>query len=121
MDDGPSDNSLEIIARYGDNIHSIVKENGRQSSAFNAGFAVSQGEVVLFLYSDDILLPTALERAVPFFDDVEIVKGHWPLWVIDMNGRKNSRVWPPGATLSEGDLRNEASDQALPITAVHPA
>ena len=42
VDDGSTDNSREIIAHYGNHIIPILKENGGQASAFNAGFAASR-------------------------------------------------------------------------------
>jgi len=43
VDDGSTDNSREIIAGYGDRIIPVLKENGGQNSAFDAGFAASAG------------------------------------------------------------------------------
>jgi cellulose synthase/poly-beta-1,6-N-acetylglucosamine synthase-like glycosyltransferase len=74
VDDGSTDNSREIIAGYGDRIIPVLKENGGQASALNAGFAVSQGDVILFLDADDVLLPTAAENAMPCFEDSGLVK-----------------------------------------------
>lgn len=107
VDDGSTDNSREIIASYGDRIISILKENGGQASAFNAGFLASRGEVILFLDSDDMLVPTAVERAVALFRDMGVVKVHWPLWEVDKQGRKTGRVIP-GSALMGGDLRELA-------------
>src|SRR5262245_3573828 len=72
VDDGSTDESREIIASYGNQIIPVLKENGGQASAFNAGFAVSRGESVLFLDSDDLLLPSTLEKAVPLLDDADV-------------------------------------------------
>ena len=104
VDDGSTDNSPEIILSFGDRITPVLRENGGQASAFNAGFLVSRGEVILFLDSDDILLPTAVEKALPFFQAPDVVKVHWPLWVVNENGRKTGQV-KPGWWLPEGDLR----------------
>ncbi len=104
VDDGSTDHSREIIASYGDRIIPVPKENGGQASAFNAGFAMSRGEVILFLDSDDVLLPTAVERVVPLFQDADVVKVHWHLWEIDKNGRKTGDRVPRGS-LPKGDLR----------------
>lgn len=41
VDDGSTDNSREIISQYGDRIRPVLKENGGQGSAFNAGFEAS--------------------------------------------------------------------------------
>ncbi len=62
VDDGSTDESREIIATYGKRIIPILKENGGQASAFNAGFAASKGEWIHFLDSDDLLLANKVER-----------------------------------------------------------
>src|SRR5262249_16939261 len=38
VDDGSTDGSREIIAAYGDRVRPVLKANGGQASAFNAGF-----------------------------------------------------------------------------------
>jgi glycosyltransferase involved in cell wall biosynthesis len=55
VDDGSTDDSPEIIASYGQQITSILKPNGGQASVLNAGFAVSSGDIIVFLDSDDAL------------------------------------------------------------------
>ena len=57
VDDGSTDNSREIIESYGDKLTAIFQENGGQGRAFNAGFAVSKGEIICFLDSDDYYYP----------------------------------------------------------------
>lgn len=53
VDDGSVDESRAVIAEYGDRIVSVLKQNGGQSSAFNAGFAASSGDIICFLDADD--------------------------------------------------------------------
>ena len=67
VDDGSTDNSREIISRYGDRIIPIFKENGGQASAFNAGVARCQGDILCFLDSDDFFYPDKLERVAAAF------------------------------------------------------
>ncbi len=86
VDDGSTDNSKKIILDYGNRITSILKENGGQGSAFNVGFTTSKGLIILFLDSDDLLLPTAVENVVQAFMEENIVKVDWPLLIIDENG-----------------------------------
>jgi hypothetical protein len=104
VDDGSTDDSREIIAGYGGRITSVLKENGGQASALNAGLKASRGEVLFFLDSDDVLRPTAVEQAVELFRDPAVVKVHWPLVAIDGHGRETGRLIP-GPDLPEGDLR----------------
>ena len=67
-DDGSTDGSPEVIAGYGDRVRAVLKENGGQASAFNAGFDATSGDIVVFLDSDDVLHPDFAERAVRAFE-----------------------------------------------------
>jgi len=104
VDDGSTDNSRALLAGYGDRIRLVLQENGGQASAFNAGFAASRGEVVLFLDADDRLLPTAVETAVRHLEDPGVVKVHWPLRTIDAEGHSLGGLYPGGA-LPDGNWR----------------
>jgi CTP:molybdopterin cytidylyltransferase MocA len=64
VDDGSTDESASIIAAYERHVVAIFKPNGGQASAFNAGFAASRGDIVLFLDADDALMPNAVEEVV---------------------------------------------------------
>lgn len=56
VDDYSTDNSRDVIASYGDKIIPVYhQENGKQAAAFNSGFAVSKGEIIIFLDADDYL------------------------------------------------------------------
>ena len=44
VDDGSTDESRDIIDGYAGRIVSVLKKNGGQGSAFNAGIAASRGE-----------------------------------------------------------------------------
>ena len=76
VDDGSTDDSPQLIARYGSRVHAIVQPNGGQGAAYNAGFAASRGEWVLFLDSDDVLDANAIERMMALaVDGVAKVQG----------------------------------------------
>jgi glycosyltransferase involved in cell wall biosynthesis len=104
VDDGSTDNSREVIASYEGRITPVLKENGGQASAFNAGFRASKGEVVIFLDSDDVLFPEAVERAVALFQP-GVVKVHWPLLKVDAQRRPLGSLQPP-RILEDGDMRD---------------
>lgn len=104
VDDGSTDGSREVIARYGDRIVPVLQENRGQAGAFNAGFRASRGDVVAFLDADDVLFPRALERAVPLLDQPHTVKVHWPLVEMDEAGRRLG-TRQPRRRLPEGDYR----------------
>ena len=64
VDDGSTDGSMAVIAPYADRVCIIDKPNGGQASAYNAGFAVAQGALVLFLDADDWLYPDAAAEII---------------------------------------------------------
>ena len=64
VNDGSTDNSLEICKNYAkkDNrIYIIDKKNGGLSSARNRGLDIAKGEYILFVDSDDYIINTACE------------------------------------------------------------
>ncbi|MEH2232632.1 MAG: glycosyltransferase family 2 protein [Nostoc sp.] len=105
VDDGSTDNSRQIVADYGERIIPLLKENGGQGSAFNSGFEISQGKTICFLDADDVLLPTAIGKAVELLHDPNVVKVHWPLSAVDVHGKLLGKLIPEDP-LSEGDLRD---------------
>ncbi len=68
VDDGSTDDSRAVIGRYADRVRIVHKENGGQASAFNAGFAASQGEIICFLDSDDLFVPDKVRSVVEVFE-----------------------------------------------------
>ena len=63
VDDGSTDGTRGIIESYGGEVVAILKQNGGQGSAFNAGFARSTGDFVVFLDGDDYLYRCAVANA----------------------------------------------------------
>lgn len=63
IDDGSPDDSGKIAESYAcgnKKVHVIHKENGGLSDARNVGIKMARGEYIIFLDSDDMLLPNAL-------------------------------------------------------------
>ena len=61
VNDGSTDNSLDILKKYKDRIKIINKENGGTSSALNAGIKIMTGEWFKWLSADDVLNNNAIE------------------------------------------------------------
>jgi glycosyltransferase involved in cell wall biosynthesis len=104
VDDGSTDNSREILYSYGNSIVPVLKENGGQASAFNAGFAASRGGIVCFLDADDLFLPGKVDRIVKAWyrsPDAGLI--YHQLLFINENGRRVGRCWP--SSVLEGWLK----------------
>jgi glycosyltransferase involved in cell wall biosynthesis len=69
-DDGSTDDSLEILKRFAardTRVQWVAKSNGGMASALNAAYAMSCGEIVCLLDSDDLYSPDKLEAVVNAF------------------------------------------------------
>jgi hypothetical protein len=135
VDDGSTDGSRETLARWDGRIRTVLKENGGQASALNAGWSMARGELVLLLDADDILLPDTAARAAraarvgsaaragPAARDAEGVVGspgavwsatavvRYPVELVDAEQRPLGRTLPADAL--------EAGDLAAPTLAGH--
>ncbi len=67
VDDGSTDNSREIINKFGNFIVPIFKANGGQASAINAGFTVASGQYIFFLDADDYWKPEKIMTCIDAF------------------------------------------------------
>ena len=105
VDDGSTDASRDVISGYGDRVTPVLKQNGGQASAFNAGFGAAVGNLVIFLDADDVLYPTAAASAADLLEDDGVAKVHWPLDVIDESGQRTGEVVPRHA-LPHGDCKH---------------
>lgn len=95
VDDGSTDNSPEIIKKYADRLVPVLKVNQGQSSAINAGFAKSGGEIICLLDSDDSFALNKIEKIVNIFNKFpEIGWCFHPLKCTDNNDRILD-IYPP--------------------------
>ena len=64
VDDGSTDETSKMLASYGQRLTGITTVNRGVSAARNRGLAIAQGELIAFLDSDDLWLPTKLSCQV---------------------------------------------------------
>lgn len=106
VDDGSTDDSREVIESYGNRIIPLIKSNGGQGSAFNAGFAASQGEIVIFLDADDELLDDAVDRVVKAWRP-GVAKVQFQLELVDDGGKSLGMLVPQfNGFIPNGDIRD---------------
>lgn len=124
VDDGSTDDSREVLKRYAERIRIILKDNGGQASAFNAGIAEAHGEIICFLDSDDTWKPEKVERVVAKYQEASWGLVCHDLELIDArNPSKKGRLWTEftRSRLRSGDLLdcliNEGYPWVFPPTA----
>jgi glycosyltransferase involved in cell wall biosynthesis len=80
VDDGSTDNTSEVASGYpSEKVRLLGQKNKGRSAARNLGLRQSRGEYVVFLDSDDRLLPEALEvgeRELEAHPECAFVSGH---------------------------------------------
>jgi glycosyltransferase involved in cell wall biosynthesis len=89
VDDGSTDNTKAILGQFKDKIRYIYQENQGVSAARNRGIQAAQGEYIAFLDSDDLFLPTKLEKQIAYLlqnPDIGLV--HSSFIIIDEFGRQ---------------------------------
>lgn len=62
VDDGSTDETAQVLARYAGRIRVIRQQNSGVAAARNAGAALAAGDYLAFLDADDVWLPRKLER-----------------------------------------------------------
>ena len=70
IDGGSTDDTVEVLKRYDDDIHfwASEKDNG-QSHAVNKGLQHAKGDIIGWINSDDIYIGNAIEQARQFFTE----------------------------------------------------
>jgi glycosyltransferase involved in cell wall biosynthesis len=71
VNDGSTDNTKEVAAKFLQAIKYVEQENEGVSSARNAAIRCSNGDYIAFLDSDDVLLPGSMTKRVGYLEGHE--------------------------------------------------
>jgi glycosyltransferase involved in cell wall biosynthesis len=89
VDDGSTDNTLEVLAKYEAKIVLICHNHRGIAAARNAGISRARGEIITFLDSDDIWHELRVEKVVEkFMEKPEAGMVYHPVELIDSAGAK---------------------------------
>jgi glycosyltransferase involved in cell wall biosynthesis len=104
VDDGSTDDTHERVARFGNRVRYLYKDNGGQASALNLGLAQAKGEIVALLDADDLWQPTKMQRVAKLFEqDPSLGMAYHPY-----------AYWSPAKNASETDPQFRAVSGYLP-------
>lgn len=96
VDDGSTDETREIVTAYGNRVRYLWQPSaGNPCAARNRGIGATMSEFLVFLDSDDLLLPDKVERQVAYLDahpNCDLVFGD--CLILDEHGKEI-----PGATV----------------------
>lgn len=92
VDDGSTDNSLEIASKYSDSIHILTQSNQGVNAARNLGIAKSRGDFIALCDSDDYWEPHKLEMQInKFYEDYKVGLVYCNVITINHQGQKISQ------------------------------
>lgn len=84
INDGSKENIDDILAQYGKSIKYFYQGNQGPGAARNLGIKNAIGDYIAFEDSDDIWLPTKIEKQVQFMEEIDAMWSHtgyfkwWP-------------------------------------------
>lgn len=90
VDDGSTDGTRDVLARYGERIKVFQQQNGGPAAARNLAVSKSKGEYLAFLDGDDLWLPGKLTAQMAYIaahPDAHVVYGEWMVWHPDADSR----------------------------------
>ena len=89
VDDGSTDDSVEVVARYGDALTLIRQANAGAAVARNTGMRARRGRYIAFLDADDVWLPGKLDAQLAHLEqhpDVSLCCTRWDRLHPDSSG-----------------------------------
>ena len=97
VDDGSTDNSLDIVNSLNDSrLRVFSQPNSGVERARNYGFSKSVGSFVTFQDADDLMSQDRLKKQIDFFvsNEALVLVGTWA-YVIDVSGNVIGSICPP--------------------------
>jgi glycosyltransferase involved in cell wall biosynthesis len=89
VDDGSTDQTADVLSRFGLPVLVIRQENQGQSAARNNAIARATGDAIMFLDADDLLLPTCIEQSVKQLEiDPQVDVVYSDCYLIDSDAKR---------------------------------
>ncbi|RMH51769.1 MAG: glycosyltransferase [Zetaproteobacteria bacterium] len=112
VDDGSTDDTPQILARYGDRIRWVRQENRGAAAARNRGIGMARGEYIAFLDADDAYRPDNIARKLRFLREHPRYRWCYSDWAwVDAQGVPRRFGHEPERSLA----RLKAEGDVLPL------
>jgi glycosyltransferase involved in cell wall biosynthesis len=102
LDDGSTDNTVDILKNYGSSVFWETHENMGQAATLNKGWEMAEGEILSYLSVDDLLEPNAVSASIEYLlanPDIIMTYGDYAL--IDDNNNLIRNVVAPEFNYSD--------------------
>lgn len=112
VDDGSTDNSLEVLQTFGNRIRVIQQSNAGAAVARNTGMQAAQGAFIAFLDADDLWLPGKLTAQADYLavhPEVGMVYSAWQEWHARADGDFDPLPNPRVTNAPHSDILPEES------------
>lgn len=93
VDGGSTDDTVSILKSYGDKLKWVSEKDKGQTAAINKGLKMATGDILAYLNSDDIYLPSTLKRVGEFYAKTRADWITGDCIVIDEHGNKSKGNW----------------------------
>lgn len=110
VDDGSTDDTIDVVKSYGDRVRLFTQQNEGPGAARNKGVAEARGEYIAFLDSDDYWLPGKLTPQVRYLDqhpEIGLVFHGW--WHLEADSPEEQAI-----RSKLPDLARECDEDAMP-------
>lgn len=115
IDDGSTDNSLEVCAGYGERIRTVSCQHRGFAATLTEAVAQAQGEWVALLDADDWFTTNKLVTVAAAITPDTLVVQHWE-HVVKADGSPLLDRPHPGGNMSTLVVRRDAATDLLPVT-----
>ena len=95
VDDGSTDNSLEVLLRFGTRVQVIQQSNQGVSSARNSGLLEAQGEYIAFLDADDFWSEAKITKQVNLLEEQQADLVYAGVKLVSPDGNKINGIIHP--------------------------
>lgn len=87
VDDGSTDNSLEVLSAYGTKITLICNTNWGAPIARNFGLMCASGDLIAYLDADDYWMPTKISKQVKLLEETKVDLVYCQITVLNERGQ----------------------------------